>query len=304
MSASEVKSILHGVSLFHLEDARVFYATGDDRLSWIQGQITNDARRMTADQAVYALVLDVKARILADIWLSDQGTHVCGVYSAVAEAALLAHFEHQIIMEDVTLDVRSELEVWTVQGPMANAVLSAQLDGALVYRSNRLGLEGFDVVMDVATRERLLPELQKVAARVSTQSWEVARVLRRRPRFGADFGPDYLPQEAGLKALAISFNKGCYVGQEVVCMLENRGKLRRQLVALEATPIQAAHAGLTLRTEGREGVGVLTTVVQDPGHSNHNHALGYVQSRYAEVGLTVSTPDGTVWTVTALVEAS
>ena len=105
-----------------------------------------------------------------------------------------------------------------------------------------------------------------------------------RPRFEADFGEAHLPQEAGLRALAVSFSKGCYLGQEVVVTLEHRGKLRQVLVRLDAPSAPAPGAAL-VDAEGQT-IGNVTTALVDPA-TGRALVHGYVKRAHAETGGTV-----------------
>jgi hypothetical protein len=119
---------------------------------------------------------------------------------------------------------------------------------------------------------------------VSEQGFELARVRSGRPRFGRDFWDQHYPQEAGLKDLAVSFSKGCYLGQEVVCTLENRGKLTRVLVRLALGEGPAPEAGAELHdAAGGGNPGQLTSVVHDP-ETGGTLALGYARRAQSAVG--------------------
>src|SRR5262249_38673469 len=119
-------------------------------------------------------------------------------------------------------------------------------------------------------------------ARVDEAGFELARLRAGRGRFAADFGEQNYPQEAGLQALAGSFNKGCSLGEDVVCTLENRGRLNRRLVRLEGTATELAVGAELLDAEG-QAVGQITSRVADP-ESGQLLALGYIKHARAQVG--------------------
>ena len=227
----------------HLLDERVVRVEGDDAREWINGQVTA-ALREPRPGSTYALVLTLQGRVQSDAWLSDEGEHLVMRLPEAAADAVLAHLDRYIIMEDVELEPDPR-RVLHVAGPGAAArVKSAGLEG---LATPRLDAEGVDL---------LLPEDGLEAARralieagvdeVDEAGWERARIARGVPRWGRDFGADTLPQEAGLKH-AVSFDKGCYLGQEPVVMLEHRGKPPKRLVRLEledavevGAPVEAA----------------------------------------------------------------
>ncbi|MEM9071874.1 MAG: hypothetical protein AAGE52_25415 [Myxococcota bacterium] len=197
------------MSVFRLDEV-VISVTGDDAKSWLQGQITADLEGLKPGESLYALVLTPKGRILADIRLveADDGYHL--LVERSLHEALLARLEQYLVMEDVELEMTS-LQVAHVWGEERPGV-----------RSERLGVSGSDLIgesLDLSGLEE-----------VSHEMWEALRISAGVPRVGVDFGLATLPQEAGLKERAVSFSKGCYLGQEPVVMLEHRGKPPKRLI--------------------------------------------------------------------------
>ncbi len=244
---------------------------GDDARAWLNGQISNDVSDTREGDSVYALLLEANGRILTDLYALDRGDAFDLLVPRARLADVREHLERFIVMEDVDLEAR-EVEVISAQGPRAS-----ELDG---FTCDRLGHGGTD---------RLDGDLDAIVERaqelggglVSPEAWELARLRAGRPALGADFDATVFPQEAGLAELAVSFAKGCYVGQEVVCMLENRGQLRRRLVQLRADALPAP--GSRLMFEGVE-VGTIRSGVFDPeAKGAWVHAI--VKRARAEVGL-------------------
>jgi folate-binding protein YgfZ len=268
-------------------DDAVLRVSGDGARTWLNGQITNDVRRTEPGDAVYALSVDVRGRIVSDLRVFDRGDTLLVVVPADRRDRLLAHLGGYLVMEDVDLAVAEGLRVISVQGPRAAEVT----EGHERFLCDRLGGGGFDVLVDAPSAERVRTELIERASalgggEVGPEGWELERVRAGVPALDRDFGADTYPQEAGLKHTAVSFEKGCYLGQEVVCMLENRGQLRRRLVRLEGEADAAP--GDELRRDG-VAVGKVTSAVRDP-EDGRLRALGYVKRSVAEPGHTV---DGT-----------
>lgn len=262
--------------------------SGEDARSWLQGQITNDISRTRAGDAVYALAVDVRGKTLADLTVVDRGEDLLVLVPSERREPLLAHFDKYIVMEEVDLEPVDDLRVLTAQGPAADRVT----DGRPRHPADRLGAGGFDVLVPADEAEPTLAALIEAAAaagggEVDEAAWELARLRRGIPRYGVDFGDAHYPQEAGLKERALSFLKGCYLGQEVVCMLENRGQLRRRLVRLEGDALP--EEGAPIEVEGAP-VGEITSALDDPAQGVL--ALGYVKRAHAEPGVVVSTPVG------------
>lgn len=236
-------------------DLAVLSIRGDDARVWLNGQITNDVRTTKAGDAVHALVLNVKGRILADTIVLDRGERGLSVIIPRSEhATLREHLEKYVIMEDIelvleTLDV-AELHEGATSGEHFATPWMGQ--GVSIWIGDASSLGAVDRIEDAEA--------------------ELIRIREGRPAFGVDFGPTTYPQEAGLES-AVSFQKGCYLGQEVVCMLENRGQLSRRLVRIESDHAVAAGAKVIDATGGE--VGAVTSSVAKPDGSGLG--LAYVK---------------------------
>ena len=276
------------------------YVRGDDRTTWLNGQITNDVREIAQGQSVHALAVNVRGKILAELFVADLGEALILLVHKSAEAALLESFERYIIMEDVTLERAPEVGVLYVHGAHA---ISEDVPASLVsFAYAPLGQPGRAFIGDRANLAKLLRELGPALPQVDEAALELVRLRRGIPRYGVDFDGHHYPQEVGLKDL-VSFQKGCYLGQEVVCTLENRGKLSRHLCLLQtekplATPEvpaqQAASADTTdampqlfgsPQGEG-DSVGTITSAAWDP-EQQKGHVLGYVRRAHAVPGATL-----------------
>lgn len=268
------------VAVRRLSDSVLVAVEGEDARTWLNGQVTNDVRELHEGVATYALVLGPKGRALADLHVFE----VDGILSFETGRAgwprLREHLERYVIMEDVTL-VERGLEVLTVVGPdREELVRRAAPDafGAKVVRTDRLG-PTLDVIVSTDRVEETERALLQAATALGggpldEAAWEARRIEAGIPRFGVDFGETTYPQEAGLTQRAVSFRKGCYLGQEVVCMLENRGQVSRMLVRLRLGADVAA--GAPIRAKDDE-VGRVTSVA-------FPFALGMVRRAHAVAG--------------------
>jgi len=268
--------IANSVGIRVRDDLCVIDLDGEDQRTWLNGQISNDVRQTRKGDAVYALVLNVRGKIVCDLWAVDRGAAFSLIVPVAASDTLRAQLEQYIIMEDVTLSVRDDAVIVSVQGPHALAVASAV--AAPAFRCDELGVGGVHVIAtkkDAATlTAQLIARAHDVGGgEVDDAAFELARLRRAVPRFGRDFDNSHYPQEAGLKQRAVSFSKGCYLGQEVVCTLESRGKLTRKLVAFRVAG-DAAKSGDTIATNGGDESGRVTSLAID---RNEARALGYVR---------------------------
>jgi folate-binding protein YgfZ len=283
-----------------LDDRALVTVRGDDARTWLNGQITNDVRTTRPGDAVYALAIHVKGRVLADLHVLDRGEQGLAMTLPRANLAqLLEHLERYVIMEDVTLAPEEGLAIVTVQGPRAAEVVGAGLES---YPCDRLGRGGRDVIVAAGERDAILASLVEKAraiggGEVDQDAWELARVRAGRPALFADFGDTTYPQEAGLEAAAVSFQKGCYLGQEVVCMLENRGQLNRRLARLESASELARGDGIVDAENKR--IGEITSAVRD---GDRTLALGFVKRAHASAGAELATEGGAKLRVEAPIE--
>jgi folate-binding protein YgfZ len=270
----------------------VLHVGGDDRREWLNGQLTNDVRHTKPGQSVYALAVTVRGKIMADVWLLDEDSRLTLLVPTSSLAALLASFDTQIIMEDVELSPAPELCVLSVQGPRAEAVVSG-VSG--VYPGDELGHRGFLLLVPCSERAQLEARLVRSAeaeagGAIGEADWELARLRAGRPRYPLDFDDKNYPQEAGLEARSVSFQKGCYLGQEVICTLESRGRLSRQLVRLRIDGLVAIAADSELLDETGAPVGRVTSSAADP-QAGCTLALAYLKRALAVVDKAVRVGD-------------
>jgi folate-binding protein YgfZ len=263
-------------------DEIVVAVDGEDARSWLNGQMTNDLKRLTPGGSVYGLVLTPKGRVLAELLVHEREGAIELVTPRASWPALREQLEKYIIMEDVTLR-ETDLEVTTVAGERATLPDPMPSSDVCSFRSERMG-PTFEVLTrgpaTSAVRGALTATAEALGGgAVDDTGWELARIRLGIPRFAVDFGERSYPQEAGLKRRALAFDKGCYLGQEVVCMLENRGQVARSLVQLEVEGHVAA--GAPVLDAGGEVVGELTSAAPE---GERTHALGYVKRALTERG--------------------
>jgi len=275
VDARELDWLEDSVGVLTLRDRAIISVRGDDAHDWLQGQLTNRFEGLEPGASVYAFVLTLKGRILSDVFALVREDEVWLDVPAAQIDALLERLDRYIIMEDVDLAYREDLRVIAAQGPRAR-----ELDAG-GWPADRLGVGGWQWVVPDAELES---ELERLIARsreldggpVSEAAWAQAHVVRGRPRFGVDFGDWTYPQESGLNPVAVSFNKGCYIGQETVVMLENRGKAPKVLWrwAIEGGAPPEAKTPITLSDL------VVGEVTSSASANGSICALGYLKRGY------------------------
>jgi len=285
---------------------RLIELGGPDAAEFLQGQVTNDVEALAPGQGCYAALLDRKGRMQADMRVLRTPDGFLLETEAVAGDAVLRHLELYRVGREVEVEDRSEaLVVLSVIGPAAAQVALAGPAGA-EHEHREVALGGARcraVATDLGVDLICAPEAADavrgaLAARgaepVDEQAAEIVRVESGRPRFGREIGTTTIPEEAGLNERAVSFEKGCYIGQETVARLHYRGKPNRLLRGLRlAGP---AAAGEPIRLGERE-LGTIGTAVLSPAHGPI--ALAVVR-REAAAGDSVLVGDGIEAEVVAL----
>jgi folate-binding protein YgfZ len=236
-----------------LSPAASLFVSGSDADTFLQGQVTQDVRQATADRAVYALWLDRRGKVLADSWLWRAAGGWNVVSHETSADGLRARIEEFVVADDVVVADHTPhvagLVVWggeagqalrgvglpvgTVPGAVATGALGAVPAVALRGRRSPGAVEVF---VPRAQRDGLLEEVGRRWGPASdAEALERARLEAGWARVPTDCGPSDLPQEAGLEAVALSYEKGCYLGQEAMARVRALGRLRRRLVRLEGT---------------------------------------------------------------------
>jgi folate-binding protein YgfZ len=219
---------------------RVF---GDDAFSFLQGQFTNELRQPPRS-ATYGLWLDQKGKVLADshvLGISENEFLVTSAHSAAE--LILRRLESYIIADEVTLkDETPATKGLLLMGEHAGDALEQILGsrparnrfvggkGVMAFAGRRAAGENFEVIGDANAIRNVQAQLRASGVRdLSGDELEFARITAGIPRVPWDVGPGDLPNEAGLEDGAISYTKGCYLGQEVMARLKNLGQVRRRL---------------------------------------------------------------------------
>jgi folate-binding protein YgfZ len=302
--ASEYRVLTDGCGLIDRSERGKLALTGTERKSFLAGQVTNDIEGLQAGNGCYAAFLTHKGKMLGDL-------RVLAAEDPDTEAELLLDTERATLQAlfdmvrrfkigyDVELHKRTvQRGLLSLVGPGARAAAGADdlppdehahRAGEVAGHPVRLIATdvGIDVLCDAddtdAVREALLAT---GAEPVSEEAAEILRVERGRPRYGYDLDDATIPQEAGLNDRAVSFTKGCYVGQETVARLFYRGKPNRHLRGLRLS--EAVQSGAELRL-GERVVGRLASSLVSPTHGPI--ALALVR-REAAPGDTVAVEGG------------
>lgn len=251
---------------FHWRPACWLRVTGADAATFLQGQFTNDLRGLSPGSAVYGLWLTVKGKVLADSFVMrgrQDGEFWLGSYFSPAET-IRARLESYIIADDVTLaDETASWSAFSILGEDAEQCSKAGEGTGFVFRGRRDRGAGVECLLRIS--DGVPPWL--VQAMANRHELSDAEVGRRRiaagiPAVPADAGPGDLPNEAGLEADAISYTKGCYLGQEVMARLKSMGQVRRRLLRVRGETGALPAVPAPLFVGGRQ-VGELRSAAPD-----------------------------------------
>ena len=304
---SDYVAITHGCGLIDNSERGKLALTGSDAKSFLQGQVTNDIEALVAGAGCYAAFLTPKGKMLGDLRVLDTGDELLLDTERSALQELFNMIRRFSVGYEVELHKRTlERGLLTLIGPSAAEITGAGRlgRGEHAHAAARLGdadvrlirtATGIDVLCaadDLDTVRAAL--LGAGAVEVAPEAAEILRVEQGRPRYGVDLDDSVIPQEAGLNERAVSFTKGCYVGQETVARLFYRGKPNRQLRGLVL--VSPLPVGTELTYEGK-AVGRITSVASSPRFGPI--ALAILR-REAPVGAFVSTGSSAVAEVVEL----
>jgi folate-binding protein YgfZ len=271
----EYRAATEGCGLVDRSERGKLALTGGDVKAFLQGQVTNDVEALTPGTGCYAALLTPKGKMLADLRILDTGDEVLLDTERVSLQELFNVVRRFSLGYDVQLHKRTlQSGMVSLLGPESATVagltelgssehdhVGAQIDGIDV-RAVRSDL-GVDLFCDAERTDALAEALLVLGAEaISDTAADTVRIEHGRPRYGVDLDETVIPQEADLNGRAVSFTKGCYVGQETVARLFYRGKPNRQLRGLRLA--QPAWTGAEV-TFGDRVVGRLGSVAQSPG---------------------------------------
>jgi folate-binding protein YgfZ len=314
----------HAALIDRSERGRVI-VSGADRRSYLHALLTNDVAGLGPGQGCYAAYLTPQGRMIADLFVYEVGDVILLVVPRVVKDAVLARLDQFIFSEDVGLaDVTGTFTDIAVVGPEAGMMAARVLDGtpadaldalpehgnlrttfagqpAIATRITDAGQPGCGIYVDQTCAAPLKAALEAAGAvAMDPQTADVIRIEAGVALFGRDMDADTIPLEAGIESRAISFTKGCYVGQEVIIRILHRGggRVSRKLVGLELDAVSPPPpAGTPVRADERD-VGHVTSSAWSP-RRQRAIALAYVQRDFVAPGTVVSV-DGRGGVVAAL----
>ena len=270
---AQYRALREGAGLLDRSERTLIRVTGSEGAEFLQGQLTNDIEALEPGAGCYAALLDRKGRIRADMRVlriaADELLIDTGVEAA---AAVLGHLSMYKVGRDADVaEVEGGERLLSLIGPQAGQIIASPLGPEHSHREISISGSGCRAIATDLGADLLVAGddagaiaaalLDAGAEPVDERAGEIVRVESGRPRLGREIGPQTMPQEAGINERAVSFTKGCYIGQETVARLHYKGKPNRHLRLLSSGAELEAGAGVSF--EGRE-VGTVGTAVLSP----------------------------------------
>jgi folate-binding protein YgfZ len=316
--ATEYKGLRAAAGVFDLSFRGRICLLGNDRVRFLHGQITNDVKKLGDGQGCYAALTTAKGKMESDLNVFNLPDELLLDFEPGLTEKISQRLEHFIVADDVQIvDAAPHYGLLSVQGPKASEVVRAVgftdpppkefsitkiSDATLgeIYLTNvsRVFPSGFDIYVPNdslgAVADKLIAAAKNIGGGAcGWTAFETARIEAGIPRFGADIDETNLPMEC-IEVRAMSFNKGCYIGQEVLNRIHAIGHVNKELRGLRLTDdlktLPQSHDKLF--HNGKE-VGYATSAVKSPA-LNANIALGYVRREANQIGmeLTLRTAEG------------
>lgn len=261
---------------------------GTDRVTFLQGMVSNDVAGLALSETCHAALLDSTGHILADLRVHMFPESLIIETDAECFADLYGTLDKFLIMEDVMLaDVSHQWRIVSLLGNGADSL--PEIPGERRLLAFPLAA-GYDLWLPADIN---LPEALASLPRLSADAAETLRVEAGLPAWGKELSPAVLLPEAEM-ADAVSYTKGCYVGQEIVARLHARGhtnRALRRLLLAEDAPVPPAGTSLHVPEDGPEPgreIGRLTSAVRSPKFGGRTLALGYVRKEYLASGTPVT----------------
>ena len=306
---AEWAELRFGCGVYDLGYRAKISLTGADRVRWLNGMVTNNIRDLAADRGVYAFLLNPQGHILGDLYAYNRGDSILIDTDRSQLEKILATFDHYIIMDDVegkesqrringTGHCRTESARRAQQGGYCRSG-DAALAGcrsnlrvrlrlremqSVVVRGQDSETESYDLWLSPSEVSKTWDALLAAGASpVGFEAIELQRIVSGIPLYGVDIRERDLPQETEQER-ALNFNKGCYVGQEIIERIRSRGAVHRKFSGFIADGVAAIPPGNKI-VAGEKEVGEITSVAAlDLRGVKKTVALGYLRREVSTPG--------------------
>jgi folate-binding protein YgfZ len=255
---------------------------GDDRVRFVNGQITADIRGATDSNAIEACLLDSKGRLSAHVFIFAASDSFFVEADPALKEALPARLDRYLIADDVRIeDVSDQWSIFHVMADSAPVIEQAQW----ILSARRFGETGWDIWIARSDREKVFAQLSLTFSFCDSLCFENFRIERGIPGWGKELTTEINPIEANLEDSAIDYEKGCYLGQEVISRMKMSGQRNKKLCGLVSTndsPLKPGMRLVELSGVGKE-VGWITSGLRSE-KLNKEVALGFLKRGFNAVG--------------------
>ncbi len=303
----EYGAIRHGVAVLDFSSAGKLQVSGKNSVQFLNGQVSNDVKPLQAGEGVLAAFPNLQGKLLALCRIYNLGTHLLVELDAINREKILNNLSRFVPAgEFFVTDVSDHFALISLQGPESSELIEAltdqPIDGATHYKiserqiahanvfvatHSRCGETGFDLFVPAEfaqrIREALLAAGKDFGAReIGHEAFEIARIEAGVPREGVDAGENYIVLESGLES-AVSYTKGCYLGQEVIARIHWRGQPAKRLRGLLIDADHLPPRGTEIYAGDGKKVGEITSSARSFALDRFI-ALGYVHRYYLDPG--------------------
>jgi len=306
---SEYKAVRENVGIIDLSSRGKLRLSGKDHLKFLQGMLSNDVMKLEEAKGMYATVLTVKGRMISDMRVYRERESVLldlepGLNEKLSQLLTKFRLSYKADIDDIT----ESTGLLSIQGPQSGKLLELLLEEKIpqmeeynftqkefaghdltIIKVNRTGEEGYDIYLDNDGLEVIWGTLMKKGEKLNIKPFaynalNTLRIEAGIPLYGADMDENNIPIEAGLWN-ALDFEKGCYIGQEVVARIKWRGHVNWHLTGFQSEGELAPQIGGEIFS-GERKIGRITSSTFSPG-LNKPLSLGYIRREYKDAGTKV-----------------
>ncbi len=296
----EFHALRSGCGVYDLGFRAKLSITGSDRVRWLNGMVTNNIRDLGSGNGLYSFLLNPQGHILGDLYAYNRGESIAIDTDLSQLEKILATFDHYIIMDDVEVkNLSDELTALGISGPRSREVLRSAGIQIPETRPSQIfevtctcdcdcvpctAVRGDDPQIESYELWLAFTDVRKTwdalvahgATPVGFEALEFQRIVSGIPRYGVDIRERDLPQETE-QSRALNFNKGCYIGQEIVERIRSRGTVHRKFTGFMVEEVAPIQAGMKITAADKE-VGEITSVASlRLAGEDKTIALGYVR---------------------------
>ena len=264
-----------------LSERAKFQITGTDRTRFLNGQITNDLRKTSETVAIEACVLNAKGKMNAHIFVSALGESFLVDAEPELRQTLRIRLERYVIADDVQIeDVTDRFSLFHILSEE-----SPTTEHGRIVSVRRFAEPGWDIWRDAALHDALWQQLSSAFGFVDSAAADVMRIEQGIPRWGFELTEEIIPIEADLEQRTVDYEKGCYIGQEVISRMKMSGQTNKRLcglTSLDDVPVQPGVKLAAPSAAGRE-IGWITSATRSE-RIGKEIALGYVKRGFNSPG--------------------